>query len=614
MSKVHNLSRRSAVRYAPSIERVLAETTLLLHRDTKELSEAQQGILDEIRQGELPLAGRRVLVIDDDLRNIFALTSVLEQHQVQVMHAENGRTGIEMLRASKEVDIVLMDVMMPEMDGYETCRAIRDLAEFKSLPIIALTAKAMKGDREKCLQAGASDYVTKPVDLEQLFSVMRVWITGDQDKRFELGAVPVPTWLADHDLVVDDDRHQIHSGDRVLLIIEDDPTFARIVADLAHKNDAKAVIALRGGTALALAREFQPGAITLDVKLPDMSGWTVLDTLKHDPATRHIPVHVLSSEEHARRAFVLGAMTCAQKSPDAGSLESIFHFIRTSLDSRTKRILFVTGNKVFREETVNFIGGSDLEFINASTNREALQVLTSGIFDGIVVDWVLSDVGGIEFIESVQDLLKPHVPPMIVFGSRKVSSNRGSELHRLARTSAVRYAPSLERLLDESVLVLHRSEASLSEAQRAHIQNVRQNDPVLAGSKVLVIDDDVRNIFALTSVLEQRDVKVLHAENGRRGVAVLDQNPDVDVVLMDIMMPEMDGYETMRTIRQDPRFESLTIIALTAKAMKGDRDKCLQAGATDYVTKPVDLDQLFSVMRVCLSHARERSRVTPKGE
>jgi HAMP domain-containing protein/CheY-like chemotaxis protein/signal transduction histidine kinase len=605
--EIHNCARSSVVRYAPSIERLFRETLLLLHRNESDLSEEQQAVLEELRQTDPPLAGRRVLVIDDDLRNIFALTSVLEQHQLHVLHAENGRAGIEILKATKDIDIVLMDVMMPEMDGYEMTRAIRLIPEFKSLPIIAITAKAMKGDREKCLRAGASDYVTKPVDLDQLFSVMRVWITRDEDAKFELGALSVPNWLADHDLVADDDRHHIEAGDRVLLIVEDDPTFARIMVDLAHKNGAKALIAARGSTAVTLAREFKPRAITLDIKLPDMSGWTVLDFLKHDPVTRHIPVHVLSSDENSRRGFVLGAMSCAQKAPDTNTLDAIFDAVQHSMEVRSRKILLITANEALRQEARSFIGGSDVEFTNASSAKEALQVLANEYLDGIVVDWVLSEIAGIEFIETVQDQFSPFVPPIIVFGSRKLNSAQAADLHRLSRTSPVRYAPSLERLLDETVLALHRSEDSLSDQQRKHIASTRQNDIILGGCKVLVIDDDVRNIFALTSVLEERDVNVLHAENGRSGIEMLEANPDLDLILMDIMMPEMDGYETTKAIRQDPRFESLPIIALTAKAMKGDREKCLQAGATDYVTKPVDLDHLFSVMRVWISRVFEKS-------
>jgi hypothetical protein len=300
---------------------------------------------------------------------------------------------------------------------------------------------------------------------------------------------------------------------------------------------------------------------------------------------------------------MLGAMTCAQKAPDANALEAVFHLIQHSMEPRAKKILLVTANDPLRQETCNFIGGADIEIMKASSNREALQVLGVEYLDGIIVDWVLSEVGGVEFIEKAQEQLSPQVPPIIVFGTRKLTNVQASGLHRLSRNSAVRYAPSLERLLDESVLLLHRTEDALNDRQRQIIANICQNDPMLAGLKVLVVDDDIRNIFALASVLEQHNVRVLHAENGRSGIYMLQTNPDVDLVLMDIMMPEMDGYQTTRAIRRDSRFSTLPIIALTAKAMKGDREKCLQAGATDYVTKPVDLDRLFSVMRVCISRS-----------
>jgi HAMP domain-containing protein/CheY-like chemotaxis protein len=613
VAEIHRCARASMVRYAPTIERLLDETTRMLHRREDSLSGEQKQVLSDVRQRDPRLAGRKVLIIDDDLRNIFALTSVLEQRELRVFHAENGRAGIELLRNTRDIDIVLLDVMMPEMDGYETSRAIRQLPEFHTLPIIALTAKAMKGDREKCLQAGASDYVAKPVDLDHLFAVMRVWMTRDADTRFEHGALAVPNWLADRDLIVDDDRNVIGAGDRVLLIVEDDVTFARIMLDLAHEHGLKALIALRGSTAMSLAREFRPGAISLDVRLPDMSGWTVLDCLKHNAATRHIPVHVISGHENNRRGFVLGAMSCAQKTSAAEVLEKVFGVIQRSMEPRTKKVLLVTDSQPLRQEMESAIGARDIVFTSVSSSSEALQALVSDYCDGIIVDWVLSGRVGVDFIEEVQARLNAFVPPLMVFGTRKLSQEQAAELHRLSRFSTVRYAPSLERLLDETMLLLHRSEEFLSDQQREMLKATREIDPVLAGRKVLVIDDDLRNIFALTSVLEQRDLNVLHAEDGRSGIETLQKNRDVDIVLMDIMMPGIDGYETTRAIRNIPEFESLPIIALTAKALKGDREKCLRAGASDYVTKPVDLEQLFSVMRVWLARVLERSHA-PSGQ
>jgi len=605
IAEIHKCARASAVRYAPTIERLLDETVRALHRSEEFLSEEQKNTLSEVRQTDPLLAGRKVLVIDDDLRNIFALTSVLEQRELKVLHAENGRAGIELLRNAKDIDVVLLDVMMPEMDGYETARAIRKIPEFNTLPIIALTAKAMKGDREKCLQAGASDYVAKPVDLDHLFSVMRVWMTRDADARFEHGDLAVPNWLADRDLIVDDDRNVVQPGDRLLLIVEDDVTFARIMLDLAHKRGLKALIALRGSTAINLAREFRPGAISLDVKLPDMSGWTVLDCLKHDAATRHIPVHVISGHENKQQSFMLGAMSCVQKAPASDVLDRVFGVIQHSMEPRTRKVLVVTGSYPLRQEIHSAIGARDLEFIDASSGAEAIQAITSEYLDGIIIDWVISERVGVEFIEEVQTRLAPFVPPCIVFGARRLNQGQAAELHRLSQFSVVRYAPSLERLLEETTLLLHRSDETLSERQKEILSAVRRVDSILAGRKALVIDDDLRNIFALTSILEQHDLKVHHAESGRSGIDVLRSNPDIDIVLMDIMMPDIDGYETTHIIRSTPEYESLPIIALTAKAMKGDREKCLQAGASDYVTKPVDLDHLLSVMRVWLARLPE---------
>ncbi|HTU43545.1 MAG TPA: HAMP domain-containing protein [Bryobacteraceae bacterium] len=607
VAEIHKCARSSAVRYAPSIEDLLDETVRLLHRNEQELSEEQKRVLEEVRATDPRLAGRKVLVIDDDVRNIFALTSVLEQRGMKVLHAENGRAGIEMLRSNQDVDIVLVDVMMPEMDGYETSRAIRQIPEFRTLPIVALTAKAMKGDREKCLKAGASDYVAKPVDLDHLFSVMRVWMTREEDLRFEQGAVAMPNWLTEHTPVVEDDRELIQPGDRVLLIVEDDVTFGRILADLARKHGLKALIALRGTSAIAMARDYRPGAISLDVKLPDMSGWTVLDYLKHDPVTRHIPVYVISAHENNQRGFVLGAMSCVQKAPGAEALDELFSVIQHAMQARTKKLLLVTDSHKLRQEIKSFVGAPDIEFIDVSSGKEGMQVVADEPLDGVILDWVISERVGVEFIEEVQSRLAPFVPPFVIFGSRKLNRVQASELHRLSRTSVLRYAQSLERLLDETVLLLHRQEEALSTQQKQMLAALRENDPVLAGRKVLVIDDDLRNIFALTSVLEDRDVKVLHAENGAGGIEVLRNNPDIDIVLMDIMMPGMDGYEATRTIRGIPEFQSVPIIALTAKAMKGDREKCLQAGASDYVPKPVDLEHLFSVMRVWLSRILEHA-------
>ena len=361
------------MRYVSTIERLLEETVLLLHRNMAELSDAQQSVLSDVRQTDLALAGRKVLVIDDDVRNIFALASVLEHRGMKTIHAENGRAGVDLLETAGDVDIVLMDIMMPGMDGYKTMREMRKARDFQTLPIIALTAKAMKGDREKCLRAGASDYVTKPVDLELLYSTMRVWMARDVDSRFEYGTAPLPTWLDEHELSLDDDRNHIRPGESVVLIIEDDPTFAQVLIDATHERGWKAVVALRGASGINLARTLKPHAVTLDVRLPDMNGWTVLDHLKHDPATRHIPVHVISSSDSPRDSFMLGAITCASKEPSA--IQPLFSMVEKSIATHTKKLLVISSSEAMRKEIGETVQATDVEVHFASSRPEGLASL-----------------------------------------------------------------------------------------------------------------------------------------------------------------------------------------------------------------------------------------------
>ena len=408
-----------------------------------------------------------------------------------------------------------------------------------------------------------------------------------------------------HDIEIDDDRNLIHPGDPVLLIVEDDVTFARILVDLAHERDIKALVALRGGTALTLAREFVPGAITLDITLPDMAGWTILDRLKHDPATRHIPVHVISGDENRRRGLALGAMTYLEKSVTKDNLNIAFDTIHHSLERRARKLLIVTPEELRRTNWQEALGGAGVETIAVGSGGEALAVVKQQYLDAIVLDLRLDDIPAVQLGGRDPGRNQPHRRRWCVCGPKRLGTEAEEAIQRLARQSVVRYAESPERLLEETVLLLHRAEADLSESQREILKALRQSSSLLAGKKVLVVDDDVRNIFALSTVLEQHGLQVVHAENGRAGIEMLLKTPGIDGVLMDIMMPEMDGYETMRAIRQIPEFRAIPIVAVTAKAMKGDRAKCIDAGASDYITKPVDLEQLFSVLRVWLVRAHD---------
>jgi CheY-like chemotaxis protein/two-component sensor histidine kinase len=407
------------------------------------------------------------------------------------------------------------------------------------------------------------------------------------------------------DFVPEDDRHMIRAGDPALLIIEADAIFARILVDMAHGRGLKAIVAMRGSTALALARKFRPGAITLDIGLPDVAGWTILDRLKHDSVTRHIPVHVIASDEDRCRAFALGAMTYVEKSISNESLVAAFEKIRDSFQARTRKLLLATEDDTRRQELHAVLAGKDLEIIEVANGREARVITQQQSFDGIIIDLCLADTSATRLAEEIQTLLSHHTPPIVFYANRNISESEASEVAHLSRFSVIRHAQSPERLVEQTTLLLHRADADLSDEQRRTLAELQKKDESFAGRKVLVVDDDVRNIFALTSVLEQHDLTVLEAEDGRTSIEVLCSTSDIDLVLMDIMMPGMDGYQTIRAIRALGEFDMLPIIALTARAMIGDREKCLEAGASDYVAKPVDVEQLFSVMRVWLGRPHE---------
>ena len=338
---------------------------------------------------------------------------------------------------------------------------------------------------------------------------------------------PLDTEELVEDLVIDDDRNLIQPGDSVLLIVEDDITFARILVDLAHDHGLKALVALRGSSAMSLAREFKPGAITLDINLPDMAGWTILDRLKHDPATRHIPVHIISGDENRRRGMALGAMTYLEKSVTNDSLAEAFTAIEHSAQKRVKKLLVVCADEQDRQEIVT--NSSRLRIsksFDVATGGEALAVAKQQYLDGIVIHLQVEDIGRSALVEEIQAQAGPHVPPIILMCDRAADRRRRSSIWRALTANQRREtgAHTLERLLDESVLLLHRAEADLTADQRRILEQLRETDPTLVGKTVLVVDDDVRNIFALTSLLEDHHLKVVHAENGRAGIELLQED------------------------------------------------------------------------------------------
>ncbi|HEY7780326.1 MAG TPA: response regulator [Ktedonobacterales bacterium] len=397
-----------------------------------------------------------------------------------------------------------------------------------------------------------------------------------------------------------DDREALSDGDAALLIVEDDPYFARMLADLAHESGFKVIVAARGQEALSLAHEFRPTAISLDVFLPDMLGWAVLSHLKQDPSTRHIPVQVVTIDEDRRHGLARGAFGFLTKSATTASLETAFARIKAYAVSARKRLLVVEDNAAERMSITELLGDQDIEIATVATGAAALEALASGAYDCVVLDLRLPDMSGFEVLERLSAVETLSDLPVVVFTGKQLTPEEDVRLRTLARSVVVKGVESPERLLDETAMFLHRVVANLPVEKQRMIESLHSSDDDLVGKTALVVDDDVRNIFALSSVLERRGMTVLTAGTGGEAVDTLRSSPEVGIVLMDIMMPGMDGYETMRVIRDNPTFHRLPIIALTAKAMKGDREKCLEAGASDYLAKPVNTEQLLSALRMWL--------------
>jgi signal transduction histidine kinase/CheY-like chemotaxis protein len=397
----------------------------------------------------------------------------------------------------------------------------------------------------------------------------------------------------------EDDRADTRPGDLSILIIEDDPAFAEILLDAAREKGFKGLVAQRGEWGLAMARAYRPRAITLDMHLPGMDGWTVLDRLKHDPSTSHIPVHVVTVAPDRRRGMAFGAVSYLAKPATREEIAGAMTTLRTFLDRDPKRLLVATPDEGSRREIVSAVGEGDVETTAVASGDEALAALKEGHFDCAVLDLDLQDARGADVFDAIQRDPALRDLPVIALAKRALSKADRRRMKN-AGSVVVKGKDALDRILADTTRFLHRVQANLPAETQRRLVEADDADPALAGKRVLVVDDDVRNVFALTGLLERRRMDVLYAENGRLALQKLEQNPDVDVVLMDIMMPEMDGYEAMREIRKMERFRDLPIIALTAKAMRGDREKCLEAGASDYVAKPVDQEQLLSLLRVWL--------------
>ncbi|RZL65676.1 MAG: response regulator [Variovorax sp.] len=411
-------------------------------------------------------------------------------------------------------------------------------------------------------------------------------------------AAPLPLPPAPPQPEFADDRALPRDHHRRVLVIEDEPQFAHILYDLAHELGYRCLVAHGAADGFALATQFVPDAILLDMRLPDSPGLGVLQQLKDDPHTRHIPVHVVSAQDQSEAALHMGAIGYALKPTSRDQLKQVFQKIEDKLANKVKQVLLVEDDALQREAVVKLIGDDDVAITAVESGEEAMKLLRDRTFDCMITDLRLPDMQGSELLKRMATEEISSFPPVIVYTGRNLTRDEEAELLRYSRSIIIKGARSPERLLDEVTLFLHKVESELSTERQSMLKAARGRDKVFEGRRILLVDDDVRNIFALTSALEHRGAIVEIGRNGIEALDKLDRVPDIDLVLMDVMMPEMDGLEATRRLRQDKRFEKLPVIAVTAKAMKDDQEACLAAGASDYLAKPVDLDRLFSLLRV----------------
>ncbi|WP_010272809.1 response regulator [Paenibacillus senegalensis] len=448
----------------------------------------------------------------------------------------------------------------------------------------------------------------REVELESVDLVRQVWreaaatakqakLSGPEPFLLTKQGAPETDWS---DNQLDDDRDDLEPQDKVLLIIEDDENFARIIMDMGRSRGFKVLAALRGDQGLALAKQHKPDAIILDIQLPVVDGWSVLSRLKHNMETRHIPVHIMSVVDEPQQGLTMGALAYLQKPVSKASLENAFADLQAFLEQNQKKLLIVEDDDELRNSLVELIGHEDVQITAVSTGSAALEELRRQQYGCMVLDLGLSDISGFELLEQIREDEDMKDLPIIIYTGKELDKSDEIRLKKYAESIIIKNVKSPERLFDETALFLHRVEANLPEDKRKMLEDLHEKESSFSGKRILLVDDDIRNVFALSSVLESYKIKVTFAENGAEALRIMEESEPFDLILMDIMMPEMDGYEAMERIRENPEFERIPIIALTAKAMKEDRSKCIEAGASDYITKPINTDQLFSLLKVWL--------------
>jgi len=398
-----------------------------------------------------------------------------------------------------------------------------------------------------------------------------------------------------------DDRNNVIATDKVVLVVEDDIRFAKIMIEKAHETELKVVVATSLSEVFDLANKFNPIAVTLDVKLPDASGWRILDLFKNDFKFRHIPVHLISGEENRLLAMQRGARSFHLKPLKAEALTVLFDDIIEYQNRKPKKVLIVEDNEIESSQIAKTLQSENVIDIEIThSGEDALKLVQNNTYDCLIADFILPDIAGAEFMIEINSMKKMHLTPVIIYSAKDFSLKEKTKLKQYANRILLKNVNTLDLLLEETVMLLHIDHKDLTDEKRKLIENLRLKKDVLTNKTVLVVDDDVRNLFALTTAFEKYNINTITAESGMEAMNILGENNNVDIVLMDIMMPEMDGYETTQKIRREHKNTTLPIIAVTAKAMKGDREKCIEAGASDYITKPLKIDQLLSIMRIWL--------------
>ena len=400
---------------------------------------------------------------------------------------------------------------------------------------------------------------------------------------------------------IPDDRANLSPADKVVLIIEDDPNFAHILLKQANIKGFKCLTASTGEDGLVLAAKFNPQAIILDMGLPGISGKQVLQELKSNTSVRHIPVHIISANDRSLEPIREGAVEYLIKPISKDALDDAFNRIENFANRKIKNLLIIEDNENARKAMKILIGTGDVQCFEAETGAAALELYEKHEIDCVILDIGLPDMSGFELIQKLEDIKGHNMPPIVVYTGKELSKDENDLLHKYAESIIIKGVKSEERLLDETALFLHRTINNLPKSKQKIITGIHDKDAIFHAKKILLVDDDMRNIFALSKILQERGIEVIKSENGKNALEMLEQHPDIDLVLMDIMMPEMDGYEAMKRIRSQIKFKRLPVIALTAKAMKDDKQKCIDVGANDYITKPIDVDRLLSLMRVWLS-------------